>query len=358
MESDLGLTPSNDGKIIRLPIPQLTEERRKELVKVVRHLAEEGRVAVRNVRRDVMHHLKELVDSGQVGGGRGAPRRGPRPEAHGRARAQDRRAPEAKRSRDHGGLGPPWSAAHPHPLALDAEAARGRADLPDRARSVAIIMDGNGRWARRRGLPVAAGHRAGTKALRRAVEAAIDLGIESLAVFAFSTENWSRTRDEIDTLMEIFGETIEREFPDLVRQGVQRAVHRPPRPRARRAAAEDGRASSGETAENTRLKLWIAFDYGGRAEIVEAARKLVESGVEPREIDENVFSAYLYAPEMPDPDLLIRTSGELRVSNFLLWQLAYTELVFVDRHWPDFTPRDLEEALSAYASRRRRFGGR
>jgi undecaprenyl diphosphate synthase len=230
-------------------------------------------------------------------------------------------------------------------------------ELPERARSVAIIMDGNGRWARRRGLPIAAGHRAGTKALRRAVEAAIDLGIDSLAVFAFSTENWSRTRDEIDTLMEIFSETIDREFPDLVRQGVQ--VHFIGR--RDRAPEELQRKMAGlerQTGENTTLQLWIAFDYGGRAEIVEAARRLVESGVEPREIDENVLSAYLYAPDMPDPDLLIRTSGELRVSNFLLWQIAYTELVFVDRHWPDFTPRDLEEALSAYASRRRRFGGR
>jgi undecaprenyl diphosphate synthase len=231
------------------------------------------------------------------------------------------------------------------------------AELPDRARSVAIIMDGNGRWARRRGLPIAAGHRAGTKALRRAVEAAMDLDIESLVVFAFSTENWSRTRDEIDTLMEIFGETIDREFPDLVRQGVQvhfigRRDRAPELLRKKMAGLER------ETAENTRLRLWIAFDYGGRAEIVEAARRLVESGVEPREIDENVLSAYLYAPEMPDPDLLIRTSGELRVSNFLLWQIAYTELVFVDRHWPDFSPHDLEEALSAYANRRRRFGGR
>jgi undecaprenyl diphosphate synthase len=230
-------------------------------------------------------------------------------------------------------------------------------ELPDRARAVAIIMDGNGRWARRRGLPIAAGHRAGTKALRRAVEAAIDLEIESLAVFAFSTENWSRTRDEIDTLMEIFGETIEREFPDLVRQGV-RVSFIGRRDRAPDALQRRMAGLERETAENTRLRLWIAFDYGGRAEIVEAARKLVESGVDAREIDENVLSAYLYAPEMPDPDLLIRTSGELRVSNFLLWQIAYTELVFVDRHWPDFTPRDLAEALSAYANRRRRFGGR
>ena len=230
-------------------------------------------------------------------------------------------------------------------------------DLPDRAQSVAIIMDGNGRWARSRGLPVAEGHRAGTKALRQAVEAAIDLDVESLAVYAFSTENWSRTRDEIDTLMEIFGETIDREFPDLVRQGVRvRFIGR--RDRAPEELQRKMASLERQTTENTRLRLWIAFDYGGRAEIVEAARKLVESGVEPREIDENVFAANLYAPDMPDPDLLIRTSGELRVSNFLLWQLAYTELVFVDRHWPDFSPKDLGAALSAYARRRRRFGGR
>jgi len=230
-------------------------------------------------------------------------------------------------------------------------------ELPDRARSVAIIMDGNGRWARHRGLPVAEGHRAGTKALRKAVEAAIDLEVESMAVYAFSTENWSRTRDEIDTLMDIFGETIDREFPDLVRQGVRvRFIGR--RDRAPEELQRKMASLERQTTENTRLRLWIAFDYGGRAEIVEAARKLVESGVEPREIDENVFADNLYAPTMPDPDLLIRTSGELRVSNFLLWQLAYTELVFVDRHWPDFSPRDLEAALSAYAHRRRRFGGR
>jgi undecaprenyl diphosphate synthase len=230
-------------------------------------------------------------------------------------------------------------------------------DLSDRARAVAIIMDGNGRWARSRGLPVAEGHRAGTKALRKAVEAAIELDLESLAVYAFSTENWSRTRDEIDTLMEIFGETIDREFPDLVRQGVRvRFIGR--RDRAPDELQRKMASLERQTTENTTLRLWIAFDYGGRAEIVEAARKLVESGVEPREIDENVFAANLNAPDMPDPDLLIRTSGELRVSNFLLWQLAYTELVFVDRHWPDFSPKDLEAALSAYARRRRRFGGR
>jgi undecaprenyl diphosphate synthase len=230
-------------------------------------------------------------------------------------------------------------------------------DLPDVARSVAIIMDGNGRWARRRRLPVAAGHRAGTRALRRTVEAALDLGVDSLCVYAFSTENWSRSADEIEALMEIFVETIERELPDLAREGVRtrfigRRDRATPELRAKMAALEE------ETAANEALQLWIAFDYGGRAEIVEAARRLAEEGVDPRDIDENALAARLYAPEMADPDLLIRTSGELRISNFLLWQLAYTELVFVDTLWPDFGERELREALAEYASRRRRFGGR
>ena len=226
--------------------------------------------------------------------------------------------------------------------------------MPDVVRSVAIIMDGNARWARRRALPIAAGHRAGTKALRRTVEAAIDLSVESLAVYAFSTENWSRPPDEVELLMEIFTETIERELPDLVRQGVRtRFVGR--RDRAPEALRARMRALEDETESNRRLHLWIAFDYGGRAEIVEAARRAAEAGVE---LDEETFASFLYAPEMPDPDLLIRTSGELRISNFLLWQLAYAELVFVDTLWPDFGEEQLSSALDDYASRRRRFGGR
>jgi undecaprenyl diphosphate synthase len=230
-------------------------------------------------------------------------------------------------------------------------------DLPEVAGSVAIILDGNGRWAARRGLPVAAGHRAGARNVRRLVEAAIDVGIVHLSVFAFSTENWSRPQDEVEALMEIFAETIERELPDLEKQGVRvRFVGR----RDRAPEALQGRMATMEdrTALNARLNLWVAFDYGGRAELVEAARRIVESGVDPTEIDENVFAANLYAPELPDPDLLIRTSGELRVSNFLLWQLAYSELVFSDKLWPDFDERDLYGALADYASRRRRFGGR
>jgi undecaprenyl diphosphate synthase len=193
--------------------------------------------------------------------------------------------------------------------------------------------------------------------VRRAVEAAIELGIHDLSVFAFSTENWSRPQEEVDALMDIFAETIERELPDLAEQGVRvrfigRRDRAPEELRRRMSAMED------RTALNTKINLWVAFDYGGRAELVEAARRIVESGVEPAEIDENVFAANLYAPALPDPDLLIRTSGELRISNFLLWQLAYSELVFADKLWPDFDARDLRAALAEYASRRRRFGGR
>jgi undecaprenyl diphosphate synthase len=161
----------------------------------------------------------------------------------------------------------------------------------------------------------------------------------------------------VNALMDIFGETIERELPDLAEQGVRvrfigRRDRAPASLRSRMEKIED------RTELNTRIGLWIAFDYGGRAELVEATRRIAESGLDPREIDENVLAANLYAPELPDPDLLIRTSGELRVSNFMLWQLAYAELVFVDRLWPDFDGRDLRQALAEYAQRRRRFGGR
>jgi undecaprenyl diphosphate synthase len=225
------------------------------------------------------------------------------------------------------------------------------------AESVAIIMDGNGRWAEQRGLPVAAGHREGTRALRRTVEAAIDAGVRSLAVYAFSTENWLRPEDEVENLMEIFGETIERELPDLAAQGVcarfiGRRDRAPESLRRRMAALED------ETATNDRLLLWIAFDYGGRAELVRAARRLAASELDPEDFDEDALRVHLFAPDMPDPDLLIRTSGELRISNFFLWQLAYSELVFVETLWPDFGERDLQAALSEFARRKRRFGAR
>jgi undecaprenyl diphosphate synthase len=226
--------------------------------------------------------------------------------------------------------------------------------LPEVARAVAIIMDGNGRWAAGRGLTVAEGHRAGSRALRPVVETAIDAGVESLAVYAFSTENWARSADEVSALMEIFGETIDRELLDLAEQGVRtQFVGR--RDRAPDWLQAKMRELEEATAGETRLSLWIAFDYGGRAELVEAARRIAESG---EDVDEETFARHLYAPEMPDPDLVIRTSGELRVSNFLLWQSAYAEFVFVDTLWPDFGPDEFRAAIEDYASRRRRFGGR
>ena len=238
---------------------------------------------------------------------------------------------------------------------------RGRREPPlepaDIPRSVAIIMDGNSRWAAGEGLTVADGHREGTRALRRTVEAAIDLGIESLTVYAFSTENWLRPPQEVDALMEIFGETIERELPDLAKQGVRtRFVGR--RDRVSAELKERMENLEAETAHRDRLSLWIAFDYGGRAELAEAARRVVEAGLRPDEIDEDVLATFLYAPELPDPDLLIRTSGELRISNFLLWQLAYAELIFTDRRWPEFGEDDLRSAVAEYAARQRRFGAR
>jgi undecaprenyl diphosphate synthase len=227
------------------------------------------------------------------------------------------------------------------------------AEPPEPVGCVAIILDGNGRWAMSRGLPVAEGHREGTRALRRTVEAAIELGIGSLVVYGFSTENWTRPPDEVDSLMEIFGETIDRELPDLAKQGVRvRFLGR------RDRAPDELQDKMGELEANNRLDLWIAFDYGGRAELADAAKRLVQAGIRAEEIDEDTFARALYEPELPDPDLLIRTAGDQRISNFLLWQLAYAELVFVETPWPDFGEADLRAALSEYATRERRFGGR
>jgi undecaprenyl diphosphate synthase len=218
-------------------------------------------------------------------------------------------------------------------------------------------MDGNGRWAAARGLPVAEGHREGARALRRTVEAAIELGIESLVVYAFSTENWARPADEVDAILELLAETIERELPDLARQGVRtRFFGR--RDRVPESLQQKRSQLEAETADKDGLNLWIAFDYGSRAELVEAARQLVADGVTPGDVSEDTFAERLYAPELPDPDLMIRTSGEQRISNFLLWQSAYSELVFDETLWPDFGEERLRAALDEYAQRARRFGAR
>lgn len=225
------------------------------------------------------------------------------------------------------------------------------------AESVAIIMDGNARWAKRRGLPTLSGHHAGVRALRRTVEAAPDLGIRSLVVYAFSTENWARPDEEVSGLMDLLARTIQREFMDLHRQGVRiRFIGRRDRVGDRlRTLMEDIEA---RTRDNERLDLFVAFDYGGRAEIVDACRRIVEDGLRPEQIDETAIRERLAAAELPDPDLVIRTSGEQRISNFLLWHAAYAEYTFPDVLWPDFGPAQLQEAVGEFATRRRRFGGR
>jgi undecaprenyl diphosphate synthase len=218
------------------------------------------------------------------------------------------------------------------------------------ARYVAIITDGNGRWARARGLPVNEGHSAGADTVKARLRDAAELGIEELTVYSFSTENWSRPAEEVSGLMQMFSERIAAETPELHREGVRmRFVGR--REGIEPRLAEQMGWAEELTRENTRITLFVAFNYGGRAEILDAARRFAGGG-------EEEFRACLYAPEMHDPDLIIRTSGERRLSNYLLWQSAYSELVFRDELWPDFSRRALEESLAEFAERRRRFGGR
>ncbi len=219
-----------------------------------------------------------------------------------------------------------------------------------RARYVAIITDGNGRWARARGLPVNEGHKAGADTVKARLRDAAELGIEELTVYSFSTENWSRPSEEVEGLMRMFSQRIADETPELDREGVRmRFIGR--REGIGRQLAEQMEWAEGVTHANARITLYVAFNYGGRAEILDAARRFQGS-------TEAEFRACLYAPEMHDPDLIIRTSGERRLSNYLLWQSAYSELVFRDELWPDFTRAALEESLAEFAERRRRFGGR
>jgi undecaprenyl diphosphate synthase len=223
-------------------------------------------------------------------------------------------------------------------------------DLRAGPRYVAIITDGNGRWAKRRGLPVIEGHQAGADVVKERLRDAAEFGIDELTVFSFSTENWSRPREEVDGLMAMFADRIDRETPELHEQGVRmRFVGR--REGVSAELVERMEWAEAVTERNERITLFVAFNYGGRAEIVDAARSFAGR-------TEQEFRQHLYAPEMHDPDLLIRTSGERRISNYLLWQLAYSELVFRRELWPDFTRQAFAESLEEYEARRRRFGAR
>ena len=229
-------------------------------------------------------------------------------------------------------------------------AAGGGGDDGGAARYVAIITDGNGRWASARRLPVAEGHKAGADVVKARLRDAAEFGIRELTVYSFSTENWSRPAEEVTALMRMFSERITGETPELREEGVRmRFIGR--REGVAKALIEQMDWAERETAHNERITLFVAFNYGGRAEILDAASKYAGGG-------EDTFRRLLYAPDMHDPDLVIRTSGEQRMSNYLLWQSAYSELVFADELWPDFTREAFRAALDEYEGRRRRFGGR
>ncbi len=219
------------------------------------------------------------------------------------------------------------------------------------ARYVAIITDGNGRWAQQRGLPVVAGHEAGADVVKARLRDSVSLGIKELTVYSFSTENWSRSPEEVAGLMAMFGRRLEVETPELHEEGVRmRFIGRRGAP-VPRDLVERMEWAEDVTKENRRITLFVAFNYGGRAEIVDAARTFTGG-------TEEEFRAHLYAPDMHDPDLIIRTSGEQRISNYLLWQGAYAELVFRDELWPDFDRQAYEASLQEFTARKRRFGGR
>jgi undecaprenyl diphosphate synthase len=221
---------------------------------------------------------------------------------------------------------------------------------------VAIIMDGNGRWAIRRGLPRLAGHRAGTQNLRKIITACVEFGIKYLTIYAFSTENWGRPREEVDGLMHILEDVIDRELAELHKEGVQlRHIGRLERldPKLQ----EKVMAAIELTKNNSRLVLNVAFNYGGRDEIVFAIQNMIRDGVKPEAVTSDLVSKYLFTAGVPDPDLIIRTSGELRVSNFLIWQGAYSEWYVTSVFWPDFNKAEFRKALETYAKRDRRYGG-
>jgi len=222
-------------------------------------------------------------------------------------------------------------------------------------RHVAMIMDGNGRWALSRGLPRLAGHKAGTENLRRVIRSTVEFGVKYLTIYAFSTENWGRPMEEVRGLMSILEDVIDRELAELHKEGVQlrhigRLERLPPRLQEKVLEAIE------ITKSNDRLILNVAFNYGGRDEIVHAIQKMIKDGIPSEEVTDEIVSRYLYTAGVPDPDLIIRTSGELRVSNFLIWQAAYSEWYVTPTYWPDFDKEEYRRALEAFARRDRRFG--
>lgn len=228
----------------------------------------------------------------------------------------------------------------------------GDSSLP---RHVAIIMDGNGRWAKQRGLPRIEGHRAGAKNVRKVAQAFADHGIKYLTLFAFSTENWDRPKEEVTGLLHLLSQSIDEEIQRFHRSNIK-LVHIGNLDRLPLELKRKVKSATELTKDNTRMTLCLAFDYGSRSEIVDAVRCIKEGNISPEGISETIFSSYLDTADIPDPDLLIRTGGEFRLSNFLLWQVAYSELYFTPVSWPDFNEKEIEKALLDYEQRQRRFG--
>jgi undecaprenyl diphosphate synthase len=332
----LGLNPVVDGQTLRLPVPPLTEERRKELVKLAGKYAEQARVAVRNIRRDGNDDLKKAEKASEIS-------------------QDDQKKMETEIQKDTD------AAIKRIDETLKTKEAETLASVPSKGpRHVALIMDGNGRWAERRGLPRVVGHREGVQALRRTVKAAPDFGIQCLTVFGFSTENWSRPADEVSDLMGLVRSFVGSDLKKLDQAGV----------RIRVLGRREGVASDilkmidkavEQTAGNDRFLLQVAFNYGARADLVDAAQALVDrvrAGEFTGPVTEDDLAVGLSSAGAPPVDLIIRTSGEQRLSNFLLWEAAYAELVFQDVLWPDYGAEALAEAVDAFAHRDRRFGGR
>ena len=326
--SDIGITPTNDGKAIRLNFPDLTEERRKELAKDVKKRGEEAKVAVRNIRRDANDFVKKQNKAGDLNDDQ--------------AKDEEDKVQKMKETK----------------VIYDTqEVQMENLNIPQH---VAIILDGNGRWAKKRHLPRNMGHRQGSKVVEQIIEDAHDLGIKYLTVYAFSTENWKRPQDEVNALMKL--------LRDYLKTCIKRANKNNMKVRVIgdiTGLSEDLQEKIVElekaSKDNTGINFTIALNYGSRDEMVRAMRHMADDlssgNLSKDEITEEVFNGYLDTKELPDPDLMIRTSGEERLSNFMLWQLAYTEFYFTDVLWPDFNKKELIKAIEYYNGRDRRFGG-
>ena len=335
LASDIGLNPNNDGKVIRLAFPELTEERRKELAKEIRKIAEEAKVAIRAIRRDGIDEAKAKQKNSEITEDE---LKSAETEIQ---KITDKYIDEIDK------------------ILADKEKEKMKFNKENMPKSIAIIMDGNRRWAKAQGKPVSFGHKEGAKTLEKIVRYANKIGLEYITVYAFSTENWKRAEDEVKTLMLLLqaylddyakradSENIKvKILGDItaLSKGMQKSI----------------RECMERTKNNTGVTFNIALNYGGRDEIVKATRKIAEQvkqgKIDVDEINEKMVSDNLYTAGEPDPDLVIRTSGEIRLSGFLPWQSVYSELLFVNKNWPDFTENDLDEAIIEYQKRTRKFG--